>query len=383
MPQEWHDEPLPRVHRKPPARLLLVLTGLVCAVLTTGTAASVYVAGDASRRATEKVSGMALLDTDSHRRSASVHALIDTLIAPLGALPPMDSAMLRDAVEFLASRDDPDPWISANNRRAATLDTLEFFRAWAKHEPLPAFWGYRTKAWGDGLDRRAGRKLGTIKRFVQLNEAVADSALLAGDAVTAMNRAREIIAASRHLIDQPVGIDMVFGVYVLDRGAMLLARSAQEAGEPVVASAARQLFRMAGANYRLTNRERRALLNMGENPADGRLLALASDRELPPAVRFEAPLESMVKSACINPREMMFGLSGARRDAFDEILSALNDIPRMSEVAPSVRARLEIFDAPADYLNGLKGAKMKESLVSLLVPPVLRSRVKYCQLMGT
>ena len=382
MPQEWHDDPLPRANRKPPARLLLVLTGLLCAVLTTGTAASVYVAGDASRRATSKITGVALLDADSHRRSATVHALIDTLIAPLGTFPPMDSSMLRDAVDFLANRADPDPWIPSNTVHAQSLDTLEFFRAWSRREPLPAFWGYRTRAWGAGFERLSARNLRTIKRFAQLNEAVADSALLAGDATTAMNRAREVIAASRHLIDQPVGIDMAFGVYLLNRGALLLARSAQQGDEPMVATVARNLIAVASANYRLANKERRALMNMGENPADGRLLALASDRALPPVIRFEAPLESMVKSACRNPREMMFGLSAARRNAFDEILNALNDIPRMSEVAPSVRARLEIFDAPAEYLNGLKGDRLKESLISLLVPPVLRSRVKYCQLIG-
>ena len=94
MPQEWHDEPLPRANRKPPARLLLMLSGLVCAILTTGTAASVYVAGDATRRATRKVGQIALMDSDAHQRGAAVHALIDTLIAPLGVLPAMDSSIL-------------------------------------------------------------------------------------------------------------------------------------------------------------------------------------------------------------------------------------------------------------------------------------------------
>jgi hypothetical protein len=197
-----------------------------------------------------------------------------------------------------------------------------------------------------------------------------------------MSRAREIIAASRHLIDQPVGNDMAFGTWLLQKGSLLMLRSAQQADEPMTVSAARRLFQATVANYRLTNQERRALNSMGENPSDGRLLAIAADRSLPAAIRLELPLEAMFKSACLNPREMMFGLSGARRDAFDEILIALNDLPRMSEVAPSLRMRLEIFDAPADYLNSLKGARMKESMVSLLVPPVLRSRVHFCKLAG-
>ena len=69
-------------------------------------------------------------------------------------------------------------------------------------------------------------------------------------------------------------------------------------------------------------------------------------------------------------------------DAFEDMINALDDIQRMNEVAPALRARLELFDAPAAYLNSLKGARMKESTVSLLVPPVLRSRVKFCRLVG-
>ncbi|MEO7520734.1 MAG: hypothetical protein ABIW79_02850, partial [Gemmatimonas sp.] len=291
-------------------------------------------------------------------------------------------ATLRGAVALLGQRSQPDAWITVDTGRLQSLDTLAFLRTWALHAPLPAFWGYRTMAWGGGWEKLPFRRLGAVKRFAQHNEELADSALLANDPLAAMNRAREIIAASRHLIDQPFAMDMLFGTYILQRGARLFARSAQQGDEPALASAAKRLDAIAGANYRLGIGERRALLNMGADPSGRSLLAIAGDTALPPGVRVEAPLEAMLRSACLNPREMMFGLSRARSDMFDEMLLALDDIARMREVAPSLRARLALFDAPAAFLENLKGARMKESLVSLLVPPVLRDRVKFCQLSG-
>ena len=371
----------------PPARLLFAIVGLVSAVLTTATAASVYVAGDASRRATKRLTRVPLIYPQTHKQGRAIHALLDSLIAPLGALPPMDSAMLRDAVGFLGGRTDVDVWIPFDSARAAALDTLEFMRDWSKRAPLPAYWGYRTVSdtAHDYLAHVPIRRLTPVKRFALLNEAVADSALLVGDTETALTRARELLAGSRHLIDQPLFIDMMIGRYMLQRGARLLTRSAQQAGEPIMAGAAKRLDAMAGVNYSVSEEERRALAQLGETPEDGRLVAFVGDRALPAAIRAETPLAAMLSAACVNPREMIFGLSGARRAAFDDVVKALSDIPRMSEMTPLMRDAMETFHAPETFLEKqrLQGAKPPaEPVISLLVPSTLRQRVEFCRMQG-
>ena len=386
-----HQESLQPARRSsttnPPTRLLFAIVGLVCAVLTTATAASVYVAGDPSRRATKQLTRVPLIYPQTHKQGAAIHSLLDSLVAPLGTLPPMDSAMLQDAVGFLGNPADLDAWIPFDTARAASLDTLEFMREWSKRKPLPAFWGYRMVA---GPKNRYWahapvRQLRPAKRFALLNEAVADSALLVGDAETAMTRARELLAGSRHLIDQPMFIDMMIGRYMLQRGARLLTRSAQQAGEPMIAGAARRLDAMAGANYSVSEEERRALAALGETPQDGRLVAFVGDRALPAAIRAETPLAAMLSAACVNPREMIFGLSSARRAALDDVVKALSDIPRMSEMAPLMRDAMETFESPAAFLAKQRKAGAKpqaHSLVSLLVPATLRQRVEFCRFQG-
>jgi len=386
----YQDPPqLPRRSNRPnpPTRLLLAVLGLVCAVLTTATAASVYVAGDASRRATARLTRVPMLFPQTHKQGAAVHALIDSLVAPLGTLPPMDSAMLRDAVAFLGDRTFPGAWISFDTSRTGALDTLEFMRQWSKSKPLPPFWGYRTPigATEEYWARLPIRRLSAAKRFALLNEAVADSALLAGDAETAMTRARELLAGSRHLIDQPLVIDMMIGRYMLQRGARLLTRSAQQAGEPMIAGAAKRLDAMAAANYSLSQEELHALTRMGESPEDGRLTAFVGDRGLPASIRAETPLTAMLSAACLNPREMMFGLSSARRAAFDEALTALSDIPRMSEMTPLMQRAMDTFDSPGAFLARFKargGTGFARPLPALLVPATLWERVEFCRFQG-
>ena len=373
----------------PPTRLLLSVLGLVCAVLTTATAASVYVAGDSARRATagvKRVASVALLDPETHRRGAAVHALIDSLVAPLGVLPPMDSAMLRDAVGLLGGLEHPDVWIPFDPAHVAALDTVQFLREWSRHAPLPGYWGYRPVFGGaDYWARLPIRQLRPVKRFALLTEAAADSALLAGDAESAMTRARELLSGARHLIDQPLYIDMMIGRYVLQRGARLLARASQQAQEPMTTGAAKRLDALVEANYALSQEERRALASFADTPEDGRLLAFVADRALPASIRAETPLNAMVTAACRNPREMMFGLSSARRAAFDDMVEALADIPRIAEMSPLMRDALATFDAPHGFLAKRRGASHSEtprSLPFLLAPESLRARVEFCRFQG-
>jgi hypothetical protein len=384
-----HESPRPAPRRNganPPTRLLLSVLGLVCAMLTTATAASVYVAGDSARRAAAILPRVSLLYPETHHHGAAVHALIDSLIAPLGVLPPMDSAMLRDAVGVLGGGEHPDVWIPFDTARVAALDTAEFLRAWSRRAPLPSYWGYRPVFGGAGhWARLPVRRLRPVKQFALSTEAAADSALLAGDAESAMLRARELLAGSRHLLDQPLYIDMMIGRHMLQRGARLLSRAAQQGGQPMTAGAAKRLDALVEANYALSTEERRVLAAYAETPEDGRLVAFVADRGLPASLRAETPLSAMLTAACRNPREMMFGLSSVRRAAFGEMVSAMSDIPRMAEMTPLMLNALATFDSPAAFLATRQPAGEPDSARSLpflLAPASLRARVTFCRGQG-
>jgi signal transduction histidine kinase len=263
---------------------------------------------------------------------------------------------------------------------------VQFLRAWSRRAPLPVYWGYRSALADTSYFARLPiRRLHPVKRFSLLNEADADSALLMGDAARAMTRARELLAGSRHLIDQPLYIDMMVGRYMLQRGARLLVRAAQQGDEPMLAGAAKRLDAMVESNYALSREERRFLQDLADTPEDGRLLEFVADRSLPAAIRAETPLTTMVTAACRSPREMMFGLSSARRAAFEEMMTAISDIPRMAEMTPFMRRALETFESPERFLAGLNAPRSNDvahTVPLLLVPSSLRARVEFCRDQG-
>jgi hypothetical protein len=142
---------------------------------------------------------------------------------------------------------------------------------------------------------------------------------------------------------------------------------------------------MVESNYALSREERRFLQDLADTPEDGRLLEFVADRSLPAAIRAETPLTTMVTAACRSPREMMFGLSSARRAAFEEMMTAISDIPRMAEMTPFMRRALETFESPERFLAGLNAPRSNDAAHTvplLLVPSSLRARVEFCRDQG-
>ncbi len=365
---------------------------LVIAALTTGTAATVYVSGDAARRINISEINRSLrthpnaryeaLDR-AHRQIDAARLLMDSVLAPLGVSHDLDSISLRRMVALTSrsTRPHANVWIAVGDApQPGDSTNLQLFRTWARATRLPNFWGYRVGF--DGVHTFNDlpiRSMQVLKRFVIANETSADSALQRGDVATAMIRARENIGAARQLVDQPSTMDVLVGRVLLQRGARLLARVANASHDSLAHTAALRLDTVAQIVLRRFEFQR--AIALGVDASDQRLRALAADRTLHPALRLNA-LDGEVRGACLRSDEMLSGPSDARRATLETLLIAVADIPRASELAPLYRQSLEQFATPAhvDFVDSdLRGLDKFVSNFRWIIPKIIRDRVRWCQ----
>ncbi len=370
---------------RPYSALLALVIGVVSTLLTTSTAATVYVASGAVRP-TRNDDGRAitLFPTAAHRQAQQTLALLDSLVVPLGDLPEMDSLTLRTAVGLLGTRMTTGAWIAFDSAAVKSADTLAFLRRWARSRALPAYWGLQPNFAGvESAGDLPVHKYVPLRRFMLLNEAVADSALMAGDATTAMERARETLAGARHLLSQPQLVDVLVGRVMVERGSRLLVRAAQQGDDPLTAGAARRLDALSHGAFTVDRAAQLAYRALGTSPNDGRLLSLAGDHSLHPALRMQAFI-GLYTGACLHPREVLFGMSSERRQVFQQLAQAVEDIPRGRDLAG-------LHQREFDYFNdGLTDAARKRragprdtdgGLLGWVVPRVVMDRVTMCRRM--
>ena len=370
---------------------------LVAAAITTGTAATVYVSGDAARRIdVAAINRLLSIHADgrdaaldrAHRQITAAQLLMDSALAPLGPAVELDSNSLRRVVAVTAHVTAPDAnaWIAVGDApQPGDSANLALFRRWARAKRLPNFWGYRTGFAGARTSYDVPmRSMQVLKRFVIANEASADSALRVHDVATAMIRARENIGAARQLVDQPMVIDMLVGRVLLQRGARLMKRVAEVARDSVARNVAIQLDTIAHTTFLLRQTEHQRTIAFGLDANDQRLHAIAADRALHPALRLGA-LDGEVRGACLRSDEILAGPSAARRATLERLLAAVADIPRASELAPLYRQSLEQFAAPQSRGSvepQLHGTDRIVANFQWIIPTAVRHRVRWCRMIG-
>lgn len=326
---------MPPAFRSRLVRQLATVVTLGLLVLSTGTAASVIVAGDTPRRVA-RMDAASPFQVEGFRTAHLLRASIDSLIAPLGPTEPLDAQAVR-------------------GDRDGVLSTAA--------EPLP--------------HRTAQR----IWQLHDANERVADSALDAGDIATAMMRARENIAVARHYLDEPYATDVLVGRNLLKRGARLMQRVALVGDAPQTATAAKELERLVDRTFAGAPVYSR-LHRYARDAASPQLLALANDRSVYPAIRL-ASLGGIVLGACLNTREVLFGIDDDRRAAFDAAVAAVADIPRSAELVPRYREQLAratgVGVALALAAGTMESATTTPRAFERLVPAQVRARVAFCR----
>jgi hypothetical protein len=361
-------------------KLVASLVGLTVVLLSTATAASVFVAGDSSRRIAVKARATPL-DLGSFRHHRVLHALLDTLVMPLGPSRALDDPTLRRIVALTNGSSQEDAWIPVGSapRPGDSLD-LALFRQFAVATPLPGLWGYRNGLAGThSLRTLPGRSLQGVKRLMLANEAAADSLLLAGRAAAALSRARENLASARHFLDQPSTGDLVFGRYVVQRSAGLMNRAALQAGDHTTAATAGKLQRLANESYQVGSGA--WVYQDGRDPRAIELIVIASDTLLPPALRLHTAVGA-IDGACLNTREVLMGASEDRRELVELIIHAVHDIPRAEELMALNQAMLSRFDTGATDVEAQGAhprARNSGGMMDRLLPSSVRRRAAYCR----
>jgi len=330
------------------------------------------------------------LSLDPYRHTLAIHALVDSLLAPLGSPTALDSATFQAAVALMAhpgSATNParrPVWVAEPVATADTLTPtqLAVLRTWARSAPLPPLWGYRVGLGAPEtpwvLPTRAWRH---VLQFVKQNEREADSALVLGEVATAVLRARETIGAARHFTDQPLAMDMVIGRATMMRGAKLLARATRQGDDPATSSQANRLAALVRANYAFGHPQMVRLYTMGADVADGRLEAIAADRSLPAGLRV-ATLEAALVGVCLRTREVLLGASSERHDALAQLARAVSDIPRTGELVPAFIGVLDDFDRDGVASQAGRAARGEDEgrmAVQWMVPTGVRQRYAFCR----
>jgi hypothetical protein len=376
---------------------LLWLTLLTSAgLIASATAATVYAAGDLQRaHARSSDTSKGLMRSVSQRAYSArflsparhlnaLSALADSLVAPLGDLPPVDSATLARMIALVTTASDSASWIAHAPADTATEVVMATYRRWARSAPLSSFWGARPGFPGLADSRAIPMThLQPMKRMWKANEASADSALLRGDTETALMRARENISGARHFIGQPRPIDALVGRIMLVDGVKLLARSALQANDPSLHSASQRLLSVAKS---LEPVPRGLYFMNGSDDGEARLVAIAGDRTLHPAARFIA-IEAMVAGACVSTREVLFGPSAARHAAVNAMVDATRDIPRLSELRPAFHRTLDALDKSPERVAGKALQRrpdepVSETLLRLVIPSKVQARIDACRWSG-
>ena len=133
---------MPAPVRSPLVRLVATLATLLLLVLSSGTAASVYVAGDTPRR----VASMAPsppFELDAYRTRDQIRAAIDSLVAPLGTPVQLDDVSYRRIVALAVGQGRVPATMSRSKAKTSDTVDLELFRRFARAQTLPALWAYR------------------------------------------------------------------------------------------------------------------------------------------------------------------------------------------------------------------------------------------------
>lgn len=120
----------------------------------------------------------------------------------------------------------------------------------------------------------------------------------------------------------------------------------------------------------------------GAAPEAPELRRHAADRTQPRAARLEAST-MIAAGACLNPRELLFGVQGIRYAALDSLSAVLGDLPEAAHALAAARAVLAGIDEGRPYTSDRPAPKGEPVAMvgglSWLVPDRIQHRVTYCQ----
>lgn len=225
--------------------------------------------------------------------------------------------------------------------------------------------------------------LWSVNDLVMLQSAATYLALSAGRVAEAEARARETISVGFHFLRSPVGGEERLGVQAITAGAADLMQVARVSANTRLLSEATDIAALADAS-RQENQFQGGSLGLWalmSNPEDETPpgLVLLRDQHLRRSLRMIL-VNAAVSGFCLDPREVLFGVSRRRSAMLDSAERLVADIPRSAEWVSAQRAELAALIAdPAAAIRERRAQVYAREGVSLpLSFGAMRARLQFC-----
>jgi hypothetical protein len=400
-----------------PSVILATLAAIAIALAVCATAATVIVASDVTReRERVQEHGAVASISVSEAREAlstmpSLRATIDSLTASLAPFAPADSLTIAlmtvqwdsrpaqhravfapsrlevhpDAAPASSLSDLNDAVLALRGERAldsallnpVLADTasawLDVWRRFARSAPLPPLWGYR-----DGLPGVSSsfdlpiRGYTGVRHLQLLNEAAGRVALSRGDARTALLRAQENVAATRHYLDSPLLTDFAFGRSIAVQASRLIADAARALGDSATLALAASLAQLAANSSASFLALNRAAERDAASPSGTLAMELFDDDKLPFAVRVE------ILYACGHTREVLFGFAPEREQRLATLAAQHRDHPAFGPLLGLMPAAArQVRENPVSLLE--PGVWPTAGALDGVLPDAVAARAVLCQ----
>lgn len=239
----------------------------------------------------------------------------------------------KDAGAVLPAAWDIDT--TGSGRWLAGESRITLWRRLASSAPLPAVWPYRAEF--PGVSNiwalpRAGNDAGVTafltgaRELAQRNQAAGMLALAWGDKAGAVLRARENIAVGWQLAHAALVGQSLSGVTIITSAARAMGAVGRKTRDASLIVEAQDIGEAAAVLSReMTRSWRRDLLLMAD-PASLVGLRFIGDATLSPAARWQL-IAAIVGGACVDLRELFFGVDRRRGDALATARQLAADIP--------------------------------------------------------
>jgi serine/threonine-protein kinase len=206
---------------------------------------------------------------------------------------------------------------------------LPVWRRFASSPDYPLMWQYRPSLPGAKyMWQVPTMRSVNLRDLAYRNELAGLIALSHGDVATATLRARENIAAGRHVMRATSAADNLFGLILMSIGRSQLSLIARTTGDRAMAEEASRL-RATAARWRSESRKSAAMLAMVADPESREAIRYTKQLESP--ALFDELMLLSSSGFCFDSRELLFGSDPERLAQLHDIAIASGN-PRAGEL---------------------------------------------------
>jgi hypothetical protein len=261
------------------------------------------------------------------------------LHAGVATAPSVDAQTIGQALDRLPALDSA---LGARLVGDTNSPRLSALRRLARADTLPIGWRLRGVVAGARSPLETPRLAAVAVEETGLrNEVAALLALARGDTTTALERARENVAAARQLTrvantsDDELAATLALQARDMMLAAARISRSPALRAESDAIERAAEALQLAGEEQFVARA--RALF---ADPSDTTGLTLFGDKRLTPGTRVALAIP-LVMGHCLNAREMLFGVDARRLTLLSRADAQLRDLPGASELLRPARNWLQ------------------------------------------